>query len=303
MTSDPHAIHVYDRRRQILVRETVLGDLMLRLAYRSPLRRPGQWVLFRSVLLTRLLGRFCDSRISRWRIKPTIRRLDIDMSEFAEPAEAYRTFNEFFYRKIKPGARPFSPDPGVLVSPADARLTVWPKLDGNTCIPVKGARFTVAELLRVSREEAARFDGGVLMIFRLCPADYHRYHFPAAGTVSKHWRIDGRFDSVNPISLALGIRVFQENTREVSLLDLGPFGAAAFVEVGAFGVAGIESTHRGGAFAKMDEKGYFKFGGSTVVLVLKAGRIEIDADLVERSAQGTETLIRAGESIGRLLRK
>ena len=293
-----HEIWVFDRRRQAMVREIVLGDRFLKLAYLSPLRGACQWLLFRMSLLTRLLGCFFDSRLSRCRIRPTIEALQIDMGDFEGSPETYRSFNEFFYRRLKPGARPFDAAPGRLVSPADARLTVFPNLEHGLCVPIKGRSFTVAELLRISPAEAARFTGGILMVFRLCPIDYHRYHFPAAGRVLRRWRIDGRLDSVNPVSLQLGLPVFQENTREVALLELEGFGQAAYVEVGAFGVAGMVTTHADECFGKMDEKGYFKFGGSTVVLVFEPGRLAVDEDLLARSREGVETLVRAGEGIG-----
>lgn len=295
-------IWVYDRRNRRMVREIVLGDRFLKLAYLSPARGACQWLLFRNSLLTRMLGWFFDSRYSRSRIAPTIRELQVDMADFEGSPDTYGSFNEFFYRRLKPWARPFVADADVLVSPADARLTVFPNLEQGRCIPVKGKAFTVAQLLGIEPSAATAFDGGTLMIFRLCPIDYHRYHFPASGRILRHWRISGRLDSVNPISLRLGLPVFQENTREVAWLELEKFGPAAYVEVGAFGVAGMVTTHEEERFSKMDEKGYFKFGGSTVVLVLGPGRLEVDADLLAKSRDGIEVLVRAGERIGGLPR-
>lgn len=290
-------IFVYDRQKKELIKEIVLGDVFLRLAYHSPLKKLCSWLLFRNAFLTRLLGRYCDSTYSKYKIRKTIKELKIDPEEFADPIDSYKTFNEFFYRKLKKDARPFDRDPSVFCSPADARLTVYPRLEENLCIPVKGAKFTISELLGKPHEEISQYDGGVVMVFRLCPADYHRYHFPAKGKILDHWRIDGQLHSVSPIALRLGIKIFQYNTREITLLNLDDFGQVAYVEVGAFGVAGIETTHQGDVFDKMDEKGYFKFGGSTIILVFEPNRICIDHDLEERSSRGVESLVRAGEHI------
>jgi phosphatidylserine decarboxylase len=177
---------------------------------------------------------------------------------------------------------------------------VFPRLADSTCVPVKGSQFTVSDLLGPGHEaEAAAFAGGALAVCRLCPADYHRFHYPADGRETAHWQVPGALHSVNPLAIELGLNVFAENRRQVTLLDLETYGCCAFVEVGAFGVAGIVQTHARGVFAKMAEKGYFKFGGSTLVLVFRAGAVRFDEDLCRHSAAGMEVLVRSGETIGR----
>lgn len=291
---------VFDRRRGACFRETVLGDRWLRLAYSAPLRPLTGPVLFRRAFWSRVLGWYADRPLSRRRIAPAIAQLGIDMGEFRDPASSFRTFNEFFCRHLRPGARPFDPAPEALCSPADCRLAVVPRLSGAECVLVKGRPFTILELLGRGREaEAAGFAGGSLAVCRLCPADYHRFHYPAAGRETGHWTVPGALHSVNPLSLALGIRVFAENRRVVSLLELERFGRCAFVEVGAFGVARIVQTHPRGPFSKMAEKGYFAFGGSSIVMAFGPGTVAFDPDLVEHSAAGVEVLVRCGETIGR----
>jgi phosphatidylserine decarboxylase len=293
-----NAMYVYDRRQGRLVREIVLGDTWLRLAYHAPCRPMLRWLLFRRRWASRLLGWYCDAPISRRRIAGTITALHLDPAEFRDPVSSFRSFNDFFTRHLRPGARPFDPASGSLSSPADARLLVYPRLEQDTCVPLKGAAFTVAALLKPVTA-SPDFRHGSLVVLRLCPADYHRYHYPAGGRSLRSWEIDGHLDSVHPVALALGLRVFVENWRRVELLDLEGFGQAAFVEIGAFGVGATVQTHAQPEFDKMDEKGYFKFGASTIVLVFETGRVEFDTDLVERSANGCETLVRAGETIGR----
>lgn len=298
--AEPTGPLVHDRATGRTFREQVLGDRLMRLAYSRPGRPLAEWLLFRNYLVSRLLGWFADRRFSRRRVQPTCAALAIDESEFLEPADSYRTFNEFFTRRLKPGARPFAADPAALCCPADCRLLVYPHLPEGHCVPVKGHPFTVAGLFGPGRENQAQpFANGALAICRLCPADYHRYHYPADGNTLDSWEIDGRLHSVNPLALALNIPIFDQNRRTVSLLALARFGPVAFVEVGAFGVAGIVQTHGQREFRRGDEKGYFRFGGSTIVLVFRPDSVTFAEDVVAQSAAGVETLVRCGEAIGR----
>ncbi len=299
-TDQTAGISVYDRRTGTMLEEIVLGDRMMKLAYSRPCLPVCRRLLFGNRFISRLLGWYCDTGWSRRKIARTIAELGIDTAEMRDPVGSFRTFNEFFTRHLHADARPFDPAPHLLSSPADARVTVVPQLELDRCVLVKGAPFTVPELLALPPdEEPDSFVNGSLMIARLCPADYHRFHYPAAGRELRRWTIDGRLDSVNPLALSLGLRVFVENYRVVTLLRLEHFGKAAFIEVGAFGVAGIVQTATETTFGKMDEKGCFTFGGSTIILVFEPGAVTFDPDLVEHSARGVEALVRAGETIGR----
>ena len=288
------SISYYNRQTRRTEEERVLGDSMLRLAYLSPIRGMLRWPLFACSTFSRMMGWYCDSALSRRKIQATIDSLGIQMEQFLVPEGGFSSFNEFFARHIRPEYRPIAPD--GLCSPADARLTLYPHLSGGTCIPVKGASYTLEELVQ-DAELASRFHDGALAVFRLCPADYHRYHFPASGRLVRHWRLPGGYHSVNPIALEQGFKVFTTNVREISLLELDSFGEALYIEVGAFGVASIKQTFDGTEFRRGDEKGYFAFGGSTVILVLKKGAAVFDQDILEHSAQNIETLVRMGEHI------
>jgi len=294
-------IPLIDRRTGETIEEEVLGGGMLRLAYEGALSPLLRGTLLKTGTISRLLGWYSDTSWSRRKIEGVIDELNIDMGDFEEPSGGFQTFNQWFTRNLKPGVRPFDPDPLVFSSPADSRLTVIPELRETTAIPVKGTSFLIEDLLRIPAEQAAGFRGGAALIFRLCPADYHRYHFPADGQTITTKTISGRYDSVNPIAVAAGIPVFTENRRVVTHLSLDAFGPTAFVEVGAFGVGGIIDTHGEGPFEKRDEKGYFRYGASTLVLVLEPGRLKIDQDLIENSAKGMEILVRTGETLGHSL--
>ena len=299
----------YNRAKGELEPEIILGGRMMRLAYASPCRKLLSWPLFGTALCSRLLGWYANRGFSKGRIDSTIQELKIEMGDFEVPKEGFKCFNEFFARKIKSGARPFAAD--GLCSPADCRLTIYPELHDDSCIPVKGAEFSVTELLfglnpppKTGTPDDDRWDltkefkDGSLCVFRLCPSDYHRFHFPDDGRLLDSWRIPGRYDSVHPIALEQKIKVFTSNVRHVSMMELEHFGLAAYVEVGAFGVASIHNTFSGEAFLRGDEKGYFDFGGSTVIMVFGKGAVTYDRDLLEQSANGVECLVRAGEHIG-----
>ena len=294
-------IPLIDRRTGETIDEEVLGGGLLRLAYEGALSPLLRGTVLKTGTISGLLGWYSDTSWSRRKIEGVIDELNIDMGDFEEPPDGFQTFNQWFTRKLKPGARPFDPDPLIFSSPADCRLTIIPKLNATTAIPVKGSIFRIEDLLKTTPDGAAAFQNGAVMIFRLCPVDYHRYHFPADGQNVTTKAISGRYDSVNPIAIAAGIPIFTENRRIVTHLSLDAFGPTAFVEVGAFGVGGIIDTHGEGPFEKMDEKGYFRYGASTLILVLEPGRLKIDQDLIDHSAKGMEILVKTGETLGRSL--
>lgn len=288
-------LYFYRRGQSSKEEEIVLGGGMMRWAYQST---TGPWLtrfLFTQAWPSRLIGWLADTRFSRRQIAPVIRDLGIDTSELAEPVESYLTFNSFFTRRLAAGARRFAAEPEAVASPADGRVMVYPCLQKETVVPVKGKAFTVEALLG---RPAAEFYNGSLAVIRLCPADYHRFHFPCDGVVVEHRRIKGHYHSVNPFALAMGVDVFGRNERQVTMIENERLGRFAFIEVGAFGVGRIVQTFIGPSVRKGEEKGYFAYGGSTVVLVFQPGRIQFKKDLLDHSTEGIETFLKAGEVLG-----
>jgi phosphatidylserine decarboxylase len=287
-----------DRRTGEVVDEPVFAEDTLRWLYEDKL---GQLV-FRHLLNNRLFctlyGMRMDAPWSRRLIAPFIARFAIDMAEAERPAEAYRHFNDFFTRRLKPGARSWPVEPGRLGSPGDGKLLVYPQLASDTRLPIKGTACSPAALL-ASEQEAAAFAGGAAMVLRLAPPDYHRFHFPDGGTVGETRDVPGGYDSVNPIALARVPDVFCRNKRAVTYLDSDHFGRVAVVEVGAITIGAIVQTCRPGRVTRGDEKGLFRYGGSTVVLLFEPGRVHFDPDLVAESAAGLEVRVQAGEGIAR----
>jgi phosphatidylserine decarboxylase len=189
----------------------------------------------------------------------------------------------------------------VAVSPADGRHLAFPDVDAADGFYVKGAKFSLAELLG-DAALASAFAGGAMLISRLCPVDYHRFHFPVDGTPRAPRLINGWLYSVSPVALRRNIRYLVENKRELTLIDSPQFGSMAMIEVGATNVGAIMQTHwdiQGGKpAAKGAEKGLFAFGGSCVITLFQAGRIRFDEDLVAQSAACMEIYARMGDRLG-----
>lgn len=219
----------------------------------------------------------------------------LDMSEVLLPNEEFKNFNEFFYRALKPGARPCSaPDnPRIIVSPADCRSVVFDKMTDATRIWVKGREFSIARLLgNAYPEDAKRYVNGALGIFRLAPQDYHRFHIPVDGILDKPKLIDGEYYTVNPMAIRSALDVYGENIRFICPIDSVAHGRVMVICVGAMMVGSTVITRKAGEkVSRAEELGYFKFGGSTILLLFEPGIMNFDTDLVDNSIGAVETLV------------
>ncbi|KAF9255142.1 hypothetical protein L218DRAFT_1081995 [Marasmius fiardii PR-910] len=231
----------------------------------------------------------------------------LKMEEVLEPIESFKTFNQFFYRKLKPNARPVeSPeDPYRLVSAADCRMMAFQTVNDATRLWIKGREFTVARLLGDAyKDQAERYNGGALAIFRLAPQDYHRFHSPVDGTIGPMSYISGEYYTVNPQAIRTALDVYGENARKIVPIDSPQFGRVMAVCIGAMMVGTIQTTVEEGQSVKRgQELGYFAFGGSTVVILLEPGVVEWDEDLLINGKAALETLVRVGMGIGKGLRR
>ncbi|KAG7110109.1 Phosphatidylserine decarboxylase proenzyme 3 like protein [Verticillium longisporum] len=247
-------------------------------------------------------GKKFDDPASKAEIPKFIQFHRLDMSEVLRPLEDFKNFNEFFYRALKPGARPCSaPDhPGIVVSPADCRSVVFNSVDHATTVWIKGREFSVKRLLGDAYpEDAKRYENGALGIFRLAPQDYHRFHIPVDGRLDKPKLIAGEYYTVNPMAIRSALDVYGENVRVVCPIDSLKHGRVMVICVGAMMVGSTVITrNEGDEVKRAEELGYFKFGGSTIVLLFEEGKMRFDDDLTDNSAGALETLVRAGMSIG-----
>ncbi|KAL1664147.1 phosphatidylserine decarboxylase-domain-containing protein [Schizophyllum commune] len=230
----------------------------------------------------------------------------LNVNEMLDPIDSFKNFNEFFYRKLKPDARPVeSPDdPYRLVSAADCRLMTFETVSDATKLWIKGREFTVGRLLGDNyKADFSRYEGGALAIFRLAPQDYHRFHTPVDGKVGKMTYIAGEYYTVNPQAIRTSLDVYGENARMIVPIDSPQFGRVMAVCVGAMMVGTIKITvDEGQEIKRGDEFGYFAFGGSTIVLLIEKGAVQWDEDLLINGRSALETLVRVGMGIGKGLR-
>ncbi len=283
-----------DRKTGDRVAESVMGDKALRFAYETLLGRTLWPVLFGSRLVSAFMGRRYDSPASRKDIPKLASIPGCRPDEAEKPVAEYASFNEFFTRRLKPGSRPLGE--GV-TSPADGRLRVYLGADADEPFPLKGAKRPLRDVFGprgAPDVPGGRYDVAVV---RLAPVDYHRFHFPCdCSTTEPVAVVPGQYHSVNPIALARRPDVYADNERQIVACDAS-FGRFWMVDVGAFGVGTIAQTYEGTVHRKGDEKGYFKFGGSTVVMVSASGSLEFDEDIVSNSRDGLETRVLCGERI------
>ena len=294
---DPKPIEVFDRTTGEIETEEIYGESFLRWAYETRAGRLTVEAFAKRAWFSRYYGWRMKRPGTREKIPGFLEIYGIDPAEFELPVEQFESFNDFFVRRLKPEARPIEPDETAVVFPADGRHLGFPDLDAVESIYAKGQRFDLAGLLG-DAELAERFAGGSAVISRLCPVDYHRFHFCAAGTAGEPRLINGVLYSVNPIALCRNIGILVENKRVLTLLETGTIGTVAILEVGATNVGSIVQTSAPGAVEKGKEKGYFEFGGSMTILLFEPGRIELADDLVEQSAMGRELYARMGDRLG-----
>ena len=238
-------------------------------------------------------GFFLSRRISSFAIKRFIEKNGIDMSDYED--RRFRSFNDFFTRHVNENARPIDRSADSLVSPCDARLTVY-SISQNSVFTVKGVNYTVSELLENS-ELAARYDGGYCLIFRLAVDNYHRYGWCADGIPKATVHIKGKYHTVQPIAMRR-YRIFRENVREYTELSSDIFGCIVQMEVGALMVGRICNNTNSGAVKKGEEKGRFEFGGSTIIMLIEKNKVNLDSELIQNTENGLETHIKYGEKIG-----
>lgn len=244
-------------------------------------------------VVSKLAGAFLSTKCSCILIKPFIRSNNIDMSQFEDIK--YKSYNEFFSRKIRKEARPIDMAPPHFISPADSKLTVLP-ISEDRRFTLKHTEYNVSSLLKNS-ELSQEYHGGYAFIFRLTVDDYHRYGYVDDGIKEANVHIPGKFHTVNPIANDY-FPIYKENTREYSILHSKHFGDIVMMEVGALLVGKIVNLHERAEVKRGQEKGYFQFGGSTIVLLTKASTVQVDEDILENSELGIETIVKYGEKIG-----
>ena len=282
---------IYDRRTDTYEEIVQYGAGKLAFLYNNPLGRLLLGIAV-SPFVSNVYAWKNSRKSSAKKIPGFIKEHNIDMSDYED--REYKSFTDFFTRKIRYGKRPVDMAPEALISPADSKLLVY-EIEKDTTLRIKGRTYTADEILADS-ENAKEFAGGYALVFRLTVDDYHRFCYPDRGCLISRRLIKGKLHTVSPVSK--DHKIYMENTRSVNLLKTENFGTIAYIEVGAMLIGRIVDNGTD-VFEKGQEKGYFEPGGSTVVILVK--NVEIDKDIMEQSASGIETKVRYGERIGRAL--
>jgi phosphatidylserine decarboxylase len=243
--------------------------------------------------VSKLAGRYLSSAHSKWLISKFIERNEINMDIYEECD--YSSFNDFFTRKIKLDCRPVPEDLDVLISPCDCLATVYP-IQENTTFSIKNTEYTLRSLLRSPRL-AKRFRGGYAYVLRLTVEDYHRYLYSVSGKQSKNYHIDGTYHTVNPIANDY-LPIYKENTREYTVIHSKEFGDVLQMEVGALLVGKISNHKQSTVVTRGEEKGFFEYGGSTIVVLTQKGRVTPRSDLLTNSKNGYETKVLQAHPLG-----
>lgn len=274
--------------------EKVYGEEWLNWLYHNPIGEATLWTIAKRKIVSSVYGDMQEKPASAEKIQPFIKDYRVDMS--VAQRQNFKSFNDFFIRKLKPEARPIAGDSLTVSSPSDGKILAYTNIN-NSDFYIKGIRFNVLSFLN-NTELAKKYENGAMVVFRLAPPDYHRYHFPVSGiTASSNIKIDGDYYSVSPLALREKAEIFWLNKREYGVIKSSIFGDVVMVEVGATMVGSMIQTYTGTTVKKGEEKGYFKFGGSTVVLLFEKDKIKIDNDLLINTSKGLETTIKMGEKI------
>ena len=286
-----NSLYYLNRETGKLEKESIYQEELLQFLYND------EWVsnklgkqclrLLRYPFISIAVGWWQKRSWTKKKIKNFIQAFDINSCEFEKKVEDFSSFNDFFIRKLKSSSRPIDPLKTSCIIPADGRYLFFENFDEKLGLFVKNKQFSLQEFLQ-DENLAQIFAKGSLVVGRLCPTDYHRFHFPCDGRVIQTKAINGWLYSVNPIALKKNSEIFCQNKRCLTLIDSPLYGRILYIEVGATCVGSIVQTYTNQLVKKGEEKGYFEFGGSTVVLLFEPGRLKFDEVLCQSSQQGIE---------------
>jgi phosphatidylserine decarboxylase len=296
-------IKFYNRITKQIDRELVYGDKFIEWLYQTNSGKSLASFLCKAPI-SKAYGAMQDLPISQNKIAPFIEKFSIEMDDYLPEegrtsAAPYSSFNQFFIRRFRPGKRPFTSEPNEMAAFSEARYFGYESVADDETVPVKGANLKPKALI-ANEKWHGLFEDGPLLLARLCPVDYHRYHFPDNGVVLDDYRVKGLFHSVNPLALKSKEDILITNERHVTILETENFGKLAYIEVGAICVGKIIQSQpltKGRSFKRGEEKGYFLFGGSTVIVVGEKGRWKPSSDILENTKKKMETYLHLGMTV------
>lgn len=293
----------YDRNTGKVEQEKVYGGFFIEFfygnkklnRYLSKLIRP---LVSRMPFFSWLYAFFQRSSYSKKKVRPFVEKYQINHQEFEKSLENFSSFNDFFTRKLKTTVRPVHADPKQLCMPADGRYLICPNVSMQEGFFIKGQKFDLSSLLKEKRL-IEKYDQGSLVLARLAPVDYHRFHFPCDGYAKEPKLFSGQLYSVNPLALRKRLKILWQNKRVMTEITTEHFGDILYLEVGATLVGSIQQTFKPKSFVKKgEEKGFFQYGGSSLVLLFEKDRVKFTEDLVKYSKEYLEVKAQLGEPLG-----
>ena len=296
-----NGIQYFNRYTGKVETEVVYGEQWLRFILFNPFGKIALHTVAKRAWFSRWYGWRMSRPGSAARVRPFIEQYGIAEDEHVKAADAFTSFNDFFYRKLKPASRPVDAAADSAVFPADGRHLGFAKASEVERVYVKGQRFDLGRLLG-DDELAAQFADGAAVFSRLCPVDYHRFHFSVAGEPGNARLINGPLYSVNPLALRDRLAILWENKRYITEIETEQLGRVLMLEIGATNVGSVHHTFvPTRSVEKGEEKGYFAFGGSATLTLFEPGRVQLAEDLLEQSAQQRELYAKVGDRMGTIL--
>ena len=283
--------------------EMVYGDKFIEWLYESNSGKSLSTLICKAPL-SKFYGALQDLPLSQQKVLPFIKKFNIKMEDYLpedgrSEKSPYSSFNQFFIRRFRPGKRPIVQTPNEMAAFSEARYFGYESVRDDEVVPVKGHNLKPKALLANTKWEKT-FEDGPLLLARLCPVDYHRYHYPDNGSIVDDYRVPGLYHSVNPLALKSKQDILITNERHVTILETENFGKLAYIEVGAICVGKIiqsKPLDKGRMFSRGEEKGYFLFGGSTVILIGEKGAWKPSEDILKNTSSGIETYLHLGREV------
>lgn len=249
--------------------------------------------IFTTRTISNLVAKYMNSKFSKRRIKRFVNKNDINLFEYDD--RKYKSYNDFFTRKVLSDKRPINASSDTLISPCDSKLLAY-KINKDLTLKIKDSYYSIDTL--IDRDIIDEYIDGYALVFRLSTDNYHRYCYIDSGSKGKNYHIKGVLHTVQPISLK-HYNFYKTNSREWTILNTNNFGKVIQCEIGALCIGRIKNNHETYIFKKGEEKGYFEFGGSTIVLLFKKNTIKLDEDIEENSNENVETIVKYGQRIGK----
>ncbi len=295
------AVKIFNPLTKQIEVEDVCGEKFLEFLYNNKLGDFLLWAIFKRKFFSALTGIWADSSISKNAAKKFISNHNIPISDYVKRPEEFKNFNDFFTREIKSEVRPLSAGANDVSFPADARNLAIQNITASDTFFAKNQKFNLTTFLW-DMELAKRFENGSMLISRLCPLDYHRFHYPVSGKLVARKNIGGFLYSVSPIALSQNLNYINENKRVLNLIELNNGKLCAVVQIGATNVGSIINFDKVGAeVVRGTQMGMFKFGGSCVITIFEQDTVKFNDELIKLSKEPIEYLSQVNSKAGELI--